>query len=238
MNSIFSFSISKKISFLILLSSLFILQTSCNDFLDLKPIDASTENTFYTNEASLQAGVIALYDGLQSGLVYGSTYLTVAEIRGDNVADNNPGAGGGVRYQIETFSETPENKNLSDSWLGFYTVIYRANILLDKAQNITMDDTKRKEIIAQAKFVRALSYFNLVRLFGKVPLVTTVQTSAQARGNNRANISEIYTQIETDLKSATTDLPQAWTKSTDIGKATNLAASALLGKVYLYQKKI
>lgn len=236
-NMNYIFSNSKKIFFTILVSGLFLFQTSCSDFLDLKPIDTPTEDTFYNNEATLQAGVIALYDGLQSGLLYGSTYLTVAELRGDNLADNNPGGGGGVRYQIESFSETPENKNLSDAWLGFYTVIYRANILLDKAPNVAMDETRKKEIMGQARFARALSYFNLIQLFGKVPLITTVQTTAQARENHRANISDIYAQIETDLNSATTDLPQVWTKTTDIGKATNLAASALLGKVYLYQKK-
>lgn len=230
-------SIIKKVFFLILLSSLFLFQISCSDFLDLKPIDTSTEETFYTNEATLQAGVISLYDGLQSGLLYGNTYLTLTEIRSDNMADNNSGAGGGVRYQIESFSETPENKNLSDTWLGFYTVIYRANILLDKAPNVTMDETRKKEIIGQAKFVRALSYFNLIQLFGKVPLITTVQTTAQARENHRANTSDIYAQIEADLKSATTDLPQVWTKTTNIGKASSFAATALLGKAYLYQKK-
>ncbi|MFB3389804.1 RagB/SusD family nutrient uptake outer membrane protein [Flavobacterium sp. LAR06] len=236
-NTNYIFSTSKKIIFSLSLSGLFLFQTSCTDFLDLKPIDTPTEDTFYNNENALQAGVISLYDGLQSGLIYGSTYLTVAEVRGDNLTDNNPGAAGGVRYQIESFSETSENKNLSDTWQGFYTVIYRANILLDKAPNVAMDETRKREILAQAKFVRALSYFNLIQLFGKVPLIITVQTTAQARDNHRANITEIYTQIESDLKSATTDLPQVWTKNADIGKATNLAALALLGKVYLYQKK-
>ena len=227
----------KKIVFKVTLLSLLIgLSTSCEKFLDLKPIDSPTENTFYVDEAGLQAGVISIYDALQTNLMYGANFQTVAEIRGDNVLDNNPGAGGGLRYQIESFSETSANANVSDCYTGHYKVIYRCNIVLDKAPDITMNEARKKQIIGQALFVRSLSYFNLVRLYGKVPLVTTVQTTDQARENQRATLDAIYAQIIADLTIAIGDLPASW-PAAESGKATNYAATALLGKVYLYQKK-
>jgi hypothetical protein len=219
-----------------ILSCLAIFSTSCKEFLDLKPIDTPIETTFYGDEAGLQAGVIAAYDGLQAIEVYGSTMHILGEIRSDNVQDNNPGGGGGVRYQIETFSETSSNSNLSDAWLGLYRTIYRCNIILDKAPEIKMDDTRKKQIIGQASFIRSLCYFNLIRLFGNVPLITSVQTTEQSRENHRVDVGTVYTQIIADLTTAKSNLPTSWS-STESGKATSYAASALLGKVYLYQKK-
>lgn len=219
-----------------ILSCLLILSTSCEKFLDLQPIDTPTETSFYVDESGLQAGIIAMYDGLQADEVYGANLLTLAEIRGDNVMDNNPGGMGGVNYQIETFSETSANTNLSNCWYGHYKAIYRSNIILDRAPDIKMDENRKKQIIGQALFVRSLCYFNLVRLFGNVPLITSVQTSEQARENHRAAVEAIYTQIIADLNTAKNNLPSSWSNAEN-GKATNYAATALLGKVYLYQKK-
>jgi starch-binding outer membrane protein, SusD/RagB family len=219
-----------------IVSCLLVLSTSCEKFLDLQPIDTPTETTFYVDESGLQAGAIAMYDGLQADEVYGANMLSLAEVRGDNVMDNNPGGGGGLRYQIETFSETSANTNLSDCWYGLYKTIYRSNIILDRAPDIKMDEARKKQIIGQAAFVRSLCYFDLVRLFGKVPLVTSVQTAEQARANRRATVEAIYTQIITDLNTAMGNLPTSWPNS-EYGKANSYAATALLGKVYLYQKK-
>lgn len=99
-----------------------------------------------------------------------------------------------------------------------------------------MDDTRKKQIVAQAKFLRALNYFNATRLWGKLPLITTPQTTEEARLNARADTAAIYAQIIDDLKAAVADLPETWPASKK-GSATSLAAQALLAKVYVYQKK-
>lgn len=208
---------------------------SCKKFIDLKPISAATEETFYTTEKALQAGVIAAYDALQAGGMYGSAMLTLAEIRADNVNNNNPGGGGGITYQIESFSETSSNTVLSDCWLATYKAIYRCNIILDRANEISMDETVRNQIKGQALFIRSLCYFNLVQLWGKVPLITQVQSTAQARLNKRAETADIYAQLITDLTFAKNNLPPSWPDA-QRGKAVSYAATALLGKIYLYQK--
>lgn len=220
----------------IIAGGLIISATSCKKFLDLKPLDSYTENTFYVDEKGLQGGLVSCYDALQTDSLYGNNLLTLGEIRGDNVTDNDPGSGAGVRNSIEVFSETSANNILAASWQGHYKAIYRSNIVLDRAPGISMADATKNQITGQAKFIRALSYFNLTRLWGNVPLVLTVQKTAEARENVRATSAQVYQQIINDLTDAVSKLPVSWADA-QRGRATSYAASALLAKVYLYQKR-
>jgi hypothetical protein len=225
----------KKYILPIITCGLMITATSCKKFLDLKPLDSYTENTFYVDEKGLQGGLVSCYDALQTDSLYGNGLLTLGEIRGDNVTDNDPGSGAGVRNAIEVFSETSANNILSGTWQGEYKAIYRSNIVLDRAPGITMNDATKNQIIGQAKFIRALSYFNLTRLWGNVPLVLSVQKTDEARANTRATSAQVYQQIINDLTDAASKLPTAWADA-QRGRATSYAANALLAKVYLYQK--
>lgn len=101
--------------------------SSCSDFIDLKPIDFPTEETFYKDVKGLEGAVIGIYDELQSSDQYGAKFMTLMEVRGDNVKNDNSGASGGITYQIEVFTETPANSNLSGAWLSLYKTIYRCN---------------------------------------------------------------------------------------------------------------
>lgn len=206
--------------------------SSCESFLDLKPIDFPTEETFYTDVKGLEGGIIGVYDELQSDDQYGAKFLTLMEVRGDNVKNDNSGASGGITYQIEVFTETPANSNFAGSWLSLYTTIYRCNLILQNMENVQMSDDLRTKIAGQASFIRGLCYFNLVRLWGKVPVVTHSQTVEEARNNKRSEISDVYTQIISDLKVAKA-LPAAWPDA-ERGRATSYAAQSLLAKVYLY----
>lgn len=226
----------KKYIIFSLTCGLMITATSCKKFLDLKPLDSYTENTFYVDEKGLQGGLISCYDALQTDSLYGNNLLTLGEIRGDNVTDNDPGSGAGVRNQIEVFSETPANNILAASWQGHYKAVYRSNLILDRAPGINMNEGAKNQIVGQAKFIRALSYFNLTRLWGDVPLVLKVQKTEEARANSRTSSAQIYQQIIADLTDAAVKLPVSWPDA-QRGRATSYAASALLAKVYLYQKK-
>lgn len=226
----------KKYIIPILTCGLMITATSCKKFLDLKPLDSYTENTFYVDEKGLQGGLISCYDALQSDSLYGNNLLTLAELRGDNLIDNDPGSGAGVRNQIEVFSETSANSILAGTWMGHYRAIYRSNIILDRAPAISMNENTKNQIIGQAKFIRALSYFNLTRIWGDVPLVLKVQKTEEARQNSRATSAQIYQQVIDDLTDAASKLPLSWADA-QRGRATSYAATGLLGKVYLYQKK-
>ena len=225
----------KKYKIIILIAAISSTVVSCKKFLDLKPISSPTDETFYVDAKGLQGGLVSCYDALQSDSVYGANFLSLAEIRGDNVQDNDQGGNGGVRYQIESFAERSDNTIVSDSWLGMYRAIYRCNIVLARAPAITMDATQKKQITGQAQFLRALCYFNGTRLWGKLPLITKPQSSDEARLNQRADTSAIYTQVIADLTAAIGSLPASWPDA-QRGAVTSWAATALLGKVYMYQK--
>lgn len=210
--------------------------SSCKKFLDLKPIDSPTEDNFYVDEKGLQGGLTACYDALQDNGLYGNILLSLTEIRSDNMEDNDQGASGGVRYQIESFAERPDNTLVTEAWLASFKAIYRCNVVLSRAPGITMDSTRKKQIIGEASFLRALNYFNATRLWGNLPLITTPQTSAEARSNTRADTAAIYGQIISDLTVAMNNLPTSWPDA-QRGRATSYAARGLLAKVYLYQKK-
>lgn len=212
------------------------LFTSCKKFLDLKPISSPTEDNFYVDEKGLQGGLVSCYDALQDNGLYGSIFLSLTEIRSDNMEDNDQGASGGVRYQIESFAERPDNTLVTEAWAASFKAIYRCNVILNRAPNVTMDETRKKQIVAQASFLRALNYFNSTRLWGKLPLITAPQSSNEARANSRSDSAAIYALIVADLTAAIDGLPATWADAQK-GRATSWAAKALLGKVYLYQKK-
>lgn len=223
----------KKILYTLMASAL--VMSSCSDFLDRQPVDFPTEDNFYSDVKGLEGGVIGIYDALQSGDQYGGKFMTLMEQRGDNVKNDNSGASGGITYQIEVFTETPANTNLSGAWLSLYETIYRCNLVLQNVPNVEMTDTQRNNIVGQASFVRGLCYFNLVRLWGAVPVITQTQTVEEARKNKRDSEDKVYEQIIADFKAAKV-LPAKWSDA-ERGRATSIAAQAMLAKAYLYQKK-
>ena len=176
------------------------------------------------------------YDALQSSNQYGNDYNTLIEARSDNVLDNDPSSNAGLRYNIDRFIEPTTNSILRDTWGSLYTGINRCNLILDKIDAVPMDATLKARYKGEAQFIRALSYFNLVRLWGNVPLVLTAGSTTEARSFVRNEVAEVYTAIEKDLTAASTGLPATYT-GTDIGRATSGAAKGLLGKVYVTEKK-
>lgn len=209
--------------------------TSCSKFIDREPISYPTEENFFQEVKDFEGAIIAIYDELQASDQYSSRFLRLMEIRADNVEDQNSGAAGGVNYEIEAFNDTPSNVNFSQSWLSLYQIVFRANLVLQNIDKISMTEIQRNNIVGQASFLRALAYFNLVRLWGEVPLITKTQTVEEARKNKRNSTAEIYEFIISDLKNAK-NLPKQW-KDPERGRVTRYAAQALLAKVYLYQKE-
>lgn len=208
----------------------------CKDFLTLRPIDSPTEENFYVDEKALQGAVVSCYDAIQSDNLYGYNMCILAENRGDNVSDANISGGSGVIYQIDAFNDRSDNLVVTDTYLQMYRAIFRCNMVLDKAPQIKMDAAIRNQIVGQALFIRALGYFNIVRMWGKAPLVLKVQTNEEARNNKRSEVVDIYAQIMADLNEAKDYLPSTW-PADQRGRVTSHAVRGLLAKVYLYQEK-
>lgn len=101
--------------------------------------------------------------------------MTLMEVRGDNVKDDNSGASGGIRYQMKCLLRPRQTPICPGAWLSLYTTIYRCNLVLQNMERVSMSEEQRTRIVGQASFIRALCYFNLVRLWGEVPVVTKTQ---------------------------------------------------------------
>ncbi|GAB3727665.1 RagB/SusD family nutrient uptake outer membrane protein [Spirosoma lituiforme] len=224
----------KKITLVV---ALLVSLSACQkDFLDLKPLSQPNADNFYKTANDFGNAVNGAYDALQNASQYGGDYNTIIETRSDNVLDNDPSSGAGLRYNIDRFIEPTTNSVLRDTWGSLYTGINRCNLILDKIDGVTMDATLKARYKGEAQFIRALSYFNLVRLWGKVPLVLKAGTTTEARSYVRNEVTDIYAAIEKDLTDASAGLPATYT-GTDIGRATSGAAKGLLGKVYVTEKK-
>jgi tetratricopeptide (TPR) repeat protein len=214
--------------------SLFIL-VSCNDFLELTPISESSAPNFYKNANDIKVALNGAYASLQANSMYRSDYVTMMEVRSDNITDNNPGGSAGIYYNIDKFTAKGDNTVIRDVWKTTYEQIYRLNEILNKI-NVVADPALRTQYGGEARFLRALAYFNIVRLWGDAPLILTPVTTQEAYSQTRNSVSDIYAAIETDLDFAK-QLPEKYDGDADMGRATSAAAKTLLAKVYLTQKK-
>jgi hypothetical protein len=208
---------------------------SCSDeFLEKTPLTQKVVENFYKTPADAFEGLVATYDVLQADS-YGH-FLMLSEIASDNTF-----AGGGI---TDGFGQNnwdwfiPENNHNSAAWSKYYRGIYRANVILQNLEGVNWgtDTALKTRYESEAKFLRAFFYFDLVRLFGNVPLITEPLEPGEFEQPPAAP-EDVYAQIAADLKFASDNLPAtayAAINSTEYGRVTKWAAEALLGRVYLY----
>lgn len=215
----------KKIIF-ILIGFLF-LSNSC-DLLEENPVDRLVIGNFYSNAAEVQAGIDAIYSPLYSIYTLPSTTMFIMST--DNMKQ---GLGGATaeKQDIEFLRYTSQNSYIAGMWQYHYTAISRANVALENIEKVDMDATLKKQFLGEAHFLRALFYFNLVQLFGDVPLILQFK-SVQDAMIPRTPTDQVYAQIIQDLNYAEENLPISYSVQ-NIGRATRGAAKILLGKVYL-----
>lgn len=202
---------------------------SCANDLNLVPLSENTAGSSYKTEADFELAINGMYNTLSDYCEY---RFTLSELRSDNIY----GSGDGV-YNGNLFSSFQRGitatSTLSDAWSYYYNTIMCANTILEKINaDIVPDKTTRERMQGEALFVRAWFHFELMRYFGKMPLVNKVLTVEESKSNPRASIGDIYTQVIGDLETAASYLPAGYTSSMQ-GKPTKWAAKAMLGKVYL-----
>lgn len=209
---------------LLLLGGLIALNSCATDPLDLAPISEIGANGFYTNDAEVELGTIAIYDGLQA---VPKLEFTVTEMRSDNSRSKT---GEGEWGEFENFAVQPTNQQVQLYWAANYNVIFRANRVLEHL-DVVSDATLRNQFEGEALFARALSHYKLVNAYGDVPLLTEVIGPQDSSFFNRVSVATVMDTIIQDLATAVSLLP---TKSNmAFGRATRGAAEALLAKVYL-----
>lgn len=211
-----------------------IIFSSCTKELELTPHQIYYDNFYQTEEDAINA-VNAVYDVLGTVNQYSNTLWLIQDISSDDCIAR-PTLDDPNMHQFTTYDIQPSNNYLAGIWQSSYLGISRANVVLAKVPFIAMDSTIRERIVGEAKFLRGLFYFNLVRLFGEVPLIT-VPVSASLTDEeiylSKSSVSTLYVQIIKDLTEAAENLPPKYTNTNDRGRATSGAARGLLAKVYL-----
>jgi hypothetical protein len=206
---------------------------SCSDFLDKVPQGNLTQNDFPVNEDQAFLATNAVYNTLRNWFYHSGGYpildiMSDDARKGSNPTDQLPTVG-----PYDNFGITTSQDGLDRWWNALYEGIKRANVVIIKVPDIDMDASLRDRYVAEARFLRALYYFDLARAWGGVPLVTTLTPDLRLP---RASIQETYALVIEDLKFAIDHLPeQSELAATDYGRATRGAAVALLAKVYLFK---
>lgn len=216
---------------------------SCGkDFLEVDPKATQIESNYYKNAAEAFSGLVAAYDpiGWDGVGEYGNFAVF-------NAASDDCYGGGGSSSDVpflnlmNDFAIDPATGPQQDFWDKNFRGISRANTILSKlGEGIPgLDEELRRRYIAEAKFLRAYYYFDLVRLFENVPLFTEALLTDEIYNITQASPGEVYAQIERDLVDAVAEanLPGQVPTESEGGRVTKPAAHALLGKVYLYQEK-
>lgn len=209
---------------------------SCTDsFFDLEPASTVPTDKVYKTAGDFNVAVIGCYSKLQTQV---SFFTECCEYRSDNLTLSAPTAGTQDRYDIDQFADKASNGILQDAWANFNNGVYRCNLVLDKIDNATFDETLKKQYKGEALFIRALTYFNMYRLWGGIPMTDKVVTVAEALKTGRSSEQQVYDFLVRDLSLIISEdmLPASYTGE-NVGRVTIGAAKALLGKVYLTFRK-
>lgn len=203
------------------------LLAGCN-FLQREPLTSITPNNFFTNGDDAESSLTAVYDALQGGGAYGQDLLTMGEMPSDNCTSNSNDVS-----NLENIAWTPTTSQVGNVFRQAYLTINRANIVLKYVPTIAMDTARRSQIQGEARFMRALSYFNLVRAYGGVPLhLAPSETSSPAELNlPRATAQQVYDQVVADLSRAAIQMPIS-----NPNRAVKNSANALLARVQVTQR--
>ncbi|CAN5839938.1 RagB/SusD family nutrient uptake outer membrane protein [soil metagenome] len=209
------------------------------DHLNLSPLTNISEGNFYNTEAELQQAVDDVYR--QLGLLYNGGGLVdlYGELYSDNteIVFQTTGAVSAFGSEdIDSYTIRSANPQIENAWNNTYNSIFITNNVIYQVENtnLDIDINLTNRWLSEAKVVRALAYFNLIRAFGDVPFVLTPVSSAEAYTYLRESTDVIYQQIITDLEFGKTHLPDNYSGS-NIGRITRYAAAAILAKIHLTQ---
>lgn len=237
----------KKLKYIFLIP-LILAFAACEEDLEIEPEQSLSTSAAFTDENAAFASLMGVYSTAQDFDVFGSVTAVISEYMADNVrfVGSFP-----TLQEINNFNTIAGNGNIRTIWRDHYQSILAANAVIQNVPNVDDEgflQEERAQFIAEAKFMRALVYFNLVNLFGQpynvdngnTPGVPIILTPAIFEGKvvmpARNSVAEVYAQIEQDLMEALPDLPESYSSAIQTrGRATKGAANGLLSRLYLYK---
>ena len=232
---------------LYILTCLLVTLGACKKELEIEPEQQVSDQAVFVDKAGAQAALFGVYGTAQVLDVFGGLPLIIGDYQADNVefVGSFP-----TLQEIAQFSTLSVNTSIGPIWQNHYRVILRANTVIDRVPGITeigFTDAQKKAMVAEAKFMRALTYFQLVNLFAQpyncsngsnlgVPLVLREFDAASVSFPARNTVNEVHLQIKKDLEESIPDLPSTYSSPTDTrGRATKGSSRALLSRLHLYR---
>lgn len=212
--------------------------TACKKFLDTEDVTNATEQNFYKTPSDAWKALVGVYDGLQKVWAGGFALPVAAEVMSDNSfggGGNSDGLGLQLVDEFDKLRSPADQSIFLDNWSDYYSAIYRANMLLTNLDQVEWKGSENLKPVyeSEARFIRAYCYFDMMRLFGNIPLITIPTTENVPQ----ANPDSVYKLIADDLKFAAGNLPATTYGNQDPstrGRVTKWAAESLLGRVFLY----
>jgi starch-binding outer membrane protein, SusD/RagB family len=209
--------------------------SACSDFLDETPQGRYSSETFWKTQAHAELALVGLYEAASFTKTSNASWIFGDMASDDAITGGNAGDFVDASF-IDQFTYINTNTHLDVHWRHYYEGVARANNMLYYVPNIDMNEALKAKILAEAKFLRAYFYFNLVNTYGEIPLRINPLLSQNDFYVSKTSVANVYAQIENDLQAAKNDLPKK-TVGLQVGHATRGAAWGLLAKTYLYQQK-
>jgi hypothetical protein len=222
-----------KIYFALLILVSVITFGGCSKFLDKDLQGTLTQQAFPVSPADALLATNATYEAVREWFYNAGGYPIFDIMSDDARKGSNPNDQATTLGLYDVFQHSPTQDGLDRYWNALYVGVKRANVVIEKIPAITMDGDLKTRYIAEAKFIRGLIYFDFVRAWGGVPLVTTTNPPLKLQ---RSTAAEVYALIIDDLTFAIANLPlKSEYQGADLGRATRGAAQALLARVYLFR---
>lgn len=203
----------------------------CDDMLTETPRDFLTTDSYYEIQSEIEAATLSAYQPITRGDVWEWNMVLITELASDEVRvhPDEPNFG---TYHPGLLLWEPTSGTIAGPWNGFYTTIFRANLVLARVPDVEFsDDALKAELAAEAKFLRAYSYLNLTKLYGDVPLLLTEEDHTNYSAA-RTPVEEVHAQIVTDLTEAIAALPDVPRQQ---GRASKAAARMVLADLYQWR---
>jgi len=232
----------KRIQFLTAIL-LIVLLTNCEDFLNLRPeATIPSIGLDYTKSENIFLSVSASYAKLRDYGAHVFPYIGAFEITSDNADKGSTPEDNPPMKEMDNLTYQSNNGLINDLWIAYFDIVSGANYAIHQmplfvaAMQNNIDQQYALKCQGEAKTIRAYAYFNLTRLFGRVPIIDTILTSEQLASVSQSTTSQLYSFIEKDLNEAIAVLPESYAKEW-AGRITKYTAMALKAKVHLYQQE-
>jgi len=222
--------------------SIFIL-TGCEDFLNIRPEGTIPSSGLdYTKVENVFLPISAAYASLRTGSTHAFPYIGAFEITSDNADKGSSAEDNPTMDQLDKFTYDANNSLINELWSGYFDVVSATNNAINQMPifeaNLPSAENKLyvRQCTGEAKAIRAYAYFNLTRLFGRVPIIDTTLTATQLAAVKQASTADLYIFIEKDLQAAIDVLPDSYS-SAWAGRITKYTAMAFKAKVHMYQNE-